>query len=104
MIKENSLAKSGSDGWNAGASSTWALPSGDGYVEFTALETSTRRTLGLKTSGTAAQSYADIDHAIDLNASGIVEVFELGSSRGQFGAYAHGDRLQSRYVRGSFST
>src|SRR5262249_51481565 len=88
------LVKTAADGWNAGASTTQALAGGDGFVEWTALETDTRRTAGLKTGTEAAQSYADIDYAIDLSASGALEVFELGTSRGQVGTYAHGDRLR----------
>jgi alpha-tubulin suppressor-like RCC1 family protein len=94
------LTKTAADGWNAGASSTQIVASGDGYVEWKAIETNTRRTLGLKGSG-SAQSYADIDFAIDLNAQGNVEVFETGVSRGQLGAYAHGDRLRVEIQDGS---
>ena len=92
-VAENGLTKTAADGWNAGASSTRALTSGDGFVEFMAIETNARRSVGLKTSG-AALSYADIDYAIDLGATGQLEVFELGVSRGQVGTYAHGDRLR----------
>ncbi len=93
-VAGNSLTKSAADGWNASASSTQTLDSGDGFVEFTAIENTRRRTVGLKTGTTPAQSYADIDFAIDLNESGVLEVFELGVSRGQVGTYAHGDRLR----------
>lgn len=92
-VSENSLTKTAADGWNAGASSTRALASGDGFVEVTAIETNTRRSVGLKSSG-AASSYADIDYAIDLGATGQLEVFELGVSRGQVGTYVYGDRLR----------
>ena len=92
-VTENSLTKSAPDGWNAGASATRALGSGDGFVEFTAIETNARRAVGLKVSG-AASSYTDIDYAIDLGATGQLEVFELGVSRGQVGTYANGDRLR----------
>jgi alpha-tubulin suppressor-like RCC1 family protein len=98
-MAENGLAKTAADGWNAGASSTRALTSGDGFVEFTAIETNTRRSVGLKASG-AASSYADIDHALDLGATGQLEVFELGVSRGQVGTYANGDRLRIEIQEG----
>ena len=78
-VAENSLTKTAADGWNSGGSSTRALASGDGFIEFTAIETNTRRSVGLKASG-AASSYADIDYAIDLGATGQLEVFELGVS------------------------
>jgi alpha-tubulin suppressor-like RCC1 family protein len=101
-----SLTKTAANGWNAGASATQLIDSGDGFVEWIAIETDKRRAVGLKTGTGAAASYADIDYAIDLNAAGTIEVFELGTSRGQFGSYAHGDRLRIeiqdgivRYVR-----
>src|SRR5262249_10927285 len=96
----SSLMKTAADGWNAGASSARALASGDGFVEFTAIETDKRRTVGLETGTEAVQSYADIDYAIDLSAGGALEVFELGTSRGQVGTYAHGDRLRVEVDRG----
>jgi alpha-tubulin suppressor-like RCC1 family protein len=89
-----SLTKTAADGWNAGASSTRALASGDGFLEFTAVETNTRRAVGLKTGTQPAASFADIEYAIDLSSSGTLEIFELGTSRGQVGTYAHGDRLR----------
>jgi alpha-tubulin suppressor-like RCC1 family protein len=92
-VSENGLTKTAADGWNAGASSTRELASGDGFVEWTAIETNARRSVGLKASG-AGSSYADIDYAIDLGATGQLEIFELGVSRGQVGTYAHGDRLR----------
>jgi alpha-tubulin suppressor-like RCC1 family protein len=98
-VNENSLTKTAADGWNAGASPTRALASGDGFVEFTASETNARRSVGLKASG-AASSYADIDYAIDLGATGQLEVFELGVSRGQVGTYASGDRLRVEIQEG----
>jgi alpha-tubulin suppressor-like RCC1 family protein len=98
-VADNSVAKTAAEGWNAGASSTRALTSGDGFVEFTASETNARRSVGLKESGTAS-SYADIDYAIDLGASGQLEVFELGVSRGQVGTYANGDRLRVEIQEG----
>jgi len=89
----NNLRKTAGDGWNAGAVSTNEITSGDGFAEFVAVETDKRRTFGLD-SGAASQSYADIDFGIDLSAGGVVEVFENGVSKGQFGSYAHGDRFR----------
>jgi hypothetical protein len=44
----NNLTKTADDGWgNAGAVSTQTIASGDGYVEFTASETTSYRLLGL---------------------------------------------------------
>lgn len=92
-VQGSTLTKTGSDGWNATASSSNSIQSGDGWVEFTALETDKERVLGLKSTGSAS-SYTDIDFAIDLTASGTIEIFELGTSRGSYGSYVHGDRLR----------
>jgi hypothetical protein len=44
----NSLTKTAGSGWgNAGASSSQSIASGDGYVQFTASETTTSRMIGL---------------------------------------------------------
>jgi hypothetical protein len=88
----NDLTKTAAVGWNAGAVSTKVLPSGDGYVAFTASEANTLRMLGLS-NGNDDTGYADIDFAIYL-AAGQVQVYEKGTSRGTFGNYASGDFLQ----------
>ncbi|HEY7195240.1 MAG TPA: hypothetical protein VH439_15970, partial [Gemmatimonadales bacterium] len=85
-VSENSLTKSAGDGWNAGAQTTFALASGSGYLEFKAVETNTRRTVGFKSGTGTAQTYADLLYAIDLGATGNVTVFEDGISRGSFGS------------------
>ena len=48
---------------NAGAVSEQQITAGDGYVEFTASETSTSRMLGLP-NGNSNASYTDIDFAL----------------------------------------
>ncbi|MBI4611879.1 MAG: hypothetical protein HY726_23050 [Candidatus Rokubacteria bacterium] len=77
----NSLQKtSGCDGCpDAGATSQQLITAGDGYVEFTASETSALRFAGLSTSnpGTSA---AEIKFAIRLQ-SGVAEVHESGLYR-----------------------
>src|SRR5437899_6826536 len=93
-VQGASLTKTAATGnWDAGATSTNTIASGDGWVEFTAIETTSRRVLGLKGSG-SAQTYADINFAIDLTDTGVVQVQESGVLRGQFGSYSHGDRLR----------
>jgi YD repeat-containing protein len=90
----NNLTKTAGDGWgNAGATSTQAIASGDGYVEFTASDTSTYRMCGLS-NGDSSQNYPDIDFAIYPIAGGYLQVFEGGSLRGTFGTYSAGDRLR----------
>src|SRR5688572_6054365 len=70
-----SLVKTSTSGaWNAGAMSTKAIASGDGYVEFTAVETNKARMAGLS-HGDSNQTNTDIDFAIQLGATGIVQVY-----------------------------
>ena len=93
-VTENNLTKTAGDGWNAAARTSFDLDSGDGYLEFKALETDTRRAVGLRRGTGTATSYADLDFAIDLGTTGTVTVYESGVSRGTFGSYAHGDRFR----------
>jgi hypothetical protein len=89
-VSGNSLTKTAAAGWNAGASSTTALLSGDGYVEFTVSETTTDRMLGLSNKD-VDQNYTSIRFAADLTSSGALLVYEMGVNRGSFGTYATGD-------------
>jgi hypothetical protein len=75
----NSLRKTtGCDGCaDAGAVSTQSITSGDGYVEFTASETTTYRGLGLS-NGNSDTSLPDIDFAVFLTPAGYAEVRENG--------------------------
>src|SRR2546426_5260665 len=77
----NSIQKtSGCDGCeDAGAISQQQILSGDGYLEFTASETTTLRFVGLSVGDTGTGS-AEIRFAIRLQ-SGIAEVRESGISR-----------------------
>ena len=92
-ISSGSLTKTGSAGWNAGAASTAAIASGDGFVEFTASETTTTRACGLADQDTSYDP-AEIDFAIRLQSNGDVRVYESGVLRGTFGTYAVGDRFR----------
>ncbi|HJS58455.1 MAG TPA: hypothetical protein VKA01_10175, partial [Vicinamibacteria bacterium] len=76
-----------------GAVSAQSLASGDGYVEFTASETTTFRMLGLS-KGDTDQNYTDVDFAIYPAAGGTLYVYEKGVSRGTFGSYVTGDKLR----------
>ena len=75
---------------NAGATSVQSIEAGDGYVEFTALETNEERMCGLSVN-TANQGWADIAFAAHLNTGGAFYVVESGASRGYFGDYRSGD-------------
>jgi hypothetical protein len=91
-VNANSLTKTTATGTTSGAVSTQQIASGDGYVEFTASETTTYRMVGLS-NGNTDTSYPDIDFAIDLtpNSGGHFYVFEKGTNRGDFGTYVTGD-------------
>ena len=73
----NSLQKtSGCDGCgDAGAVSIQNIPSGDGYIEFTASETNTNRGAGLS-NGNTNTSLGDIDFAVLLRSNGWAQVYE----------------------------
>ena len=92
-LEGNSLRKTGTSGWNAGAVSTASLASGDGFVEFTATETNTGRMCGLGTSD-SGPSDGDIEFAVQLTSGGDVKVYESGTLRGTYGTYASGDRFR----------
>ena len=90
----NTLTKTAAGGWgNAGAISTKSLSSGDGFVEVTVSETNTHRMFGLGNGDTNA-NYADIEFGFLLVAGGNVQLYESGVSRGNFGVYASGDKVQ----------
>jgi alpha-tubulin suppressor-like RCC1 family protein len=93
-VTENTVTKTDVDGWNAVASATFTLSSGDGYFEFKALETDKRRAVGFRNGAGTGTTYADLQYAIDLGGTGVVTIFESGVSRGTFGTYAHGDRFR----------
>jgi hypothetical protein len=93
-VSANSLTMTAPSGWgNAGASSTRAIASGDGYVEFTATETNRSRMCGLS-KGDTNQTWQDIDYAIYVAGDDTIEIFEAGVYRGDFGTYAAGDRFR----------
>jgi parallel beta-helix repeat protein len=94
LVTGNSLSKTAVTKWgNAGAVSTKFLPSGNGYVEFRVTETNLRRILGLS-NGDTNVTYSDVDFGLYLNLDGLIKVYEKGSLRGTFGAYATGDILR----------
>jgi RHS repeat-associated protein len=90
----NNLTKTAADGWgNAGAVSTQTIASGDGYVEFTASETTSYRLVGLSHTDTN-QSYNTIDYAIYLQPSGTLSGYVGATHLGTLGTYATGDVLR----------
>jgi YD repeat-containing protein len=90
----NNLTKTAADGWgNGGAVSTQTIPSGAGYMEFTASETNTYRLIGLS-NGDSNQTYTDIDFAIYLQPNGILSGYRGATYLGTLGSYATGDVLR----------
>ena len=71
----STLTKTAATGWNAGAASTRALVSGDGFLEFTATETTTTRMVGLSRDNSSAD-WTDIDFGLYLHSNGTVYVVE----------------------------
>ncbi|HEY3303141.1 MAG TPA: Ig-like domain-containing protein [Candidatus Binatia bacterium] len=89
----NSLKESCGGCGNSGAQSLQSIPSGNGYVEFTASETTTQRAVGLS-RGNTDTSRADIDFAIALwngSPSGYVEIYENGVYKFGSVSYVPGD-------------
>lgn len=89
----NSLRKFQSNGaWNGGAAS-YNTVSNNGYLEFTATETNTYRMCGLSTSNVDG-NYTTIQFAWYLRNDGTLQIYESGSSRGNFGSYLSGDKFK----------
>jgi alpha-tubulin suppressor-like RCC1 family protein len=94
-IGPTTLTKTAATAWgNAGASSTRAIASGDGYAEFTVPATAGYAMVGLSDDD-ADWSYGDIDFAFyAYPGTGQLMVYEKGVHRGSFGLYASGDALR----------
>lgn len=94
-VSGNNLTRSGNpDAWNAGAVSTRAIASGNGYVEFTVGEGGTFKMCGLS-NGDTDQNYNDIAFAIYPHANGYLQIYESGVWKTNTGrAYQAGDRLK----------
>jgi hypothetical protein len=88
--------------FDAGAASSQAIPSGDAYVQFTAVEVNTSRLCGLSNGGPpdTDPTFENISFAIDLFKDGHYYVFEQGTKiagpdlNGAFGAYVAGDTFR----------
>jgi hypothetical protein len=89
-INANSLSKLTSDGSWDGNGFSFQSVGNNGYMQMTAAETNKDRMVGLSaTDGNA--SYLSIQFAFFLQSNGIIGIYESGSSRGTFGAYATND-------------
>jgi hypothetical protein len=90
----NTLTKSSATGWgNAGGISAQSIGAGNGFMEFTAVETNTRRMAGLGI-GDSSQSHVDLEFGLLLVENGPVWVYESGISRGQLTTYTSGDTFR----------
>ena len=95
----NSLTKTAATAWgNAGAVSTSQIPPATATSSSPPPKPSTYRMLGLSNGNTNA-SYDDIDFAI-YKYPGQIQVYENGTFKGTFGAYAPGDKLRVAVVGG----
>jgi uncharacterized repeat protein (TIGR01451 family) len=92
-VTGRTLTRSGIPNWNAGAASTRALLSGDGYVEAIASETTTTRMFGLSRDNSGFD-WTDIDFGLYMHSNATLYIVEGGVSRGTFGPYALGDTLR----------
>lgn len=79
--------------WDAGARSVRTVTSGSCYALFTTDEVDKKKVCGLS-SGDTDQTLADVDFAIVLDASGNVEIFENGVSKGVVGTYVAGNTFR----------
>ncbi len=93
-VNGNSIGKSAVEGWgNAGAVSTQAIATGDGYADFTA-DGLGYGMFGLS-HGDTDQSYQDIDYALYIELGpNTIYVFENGVNKGVVGTYTWGDRFR----------
>ena len=97
---ENDLTRSASgNDWDAGASSVERF-SGDGFVEFSTLENTTGKMVGLSIADRDPWDWS-IRYAIHLKADGIVAIRESGDIRdGNVGSYSAGDRFRIQVIGG----
>ena len=93
-VAAGSITKTAPTAWgNAGAASSRGI-NGDGYVEVTLPATPGYAMFGLA-NGDTDQGWADIDFALYTYAgNGKLQIYEKGTYRGSFEAYAPGDKLK----------
>ncbi len=78
--------------WDAGAVSTKAIGSGDGWVESVVEDVGTLRAFGLS-HGNSGEGYGDIDFALYIN-GGTLYAYEGGVQKANLGLVYLGDRLR----------
>jgi len=93
----NTLSKTASTGWNAGATGANQPFQGDGAVEWVASETNTARMVGLSYTN-VDNSYTSLNYALYTNHFGNLYAFESGVNTRTYGAYQTGDVLRVERV------
>jgi len=90
----NLTSTAAAPGWDtAGAVSRAVIASGDGYLQFTTMETNRGKAIGLS-NGDTNQDITDIDFAFLAAANGSLYVFEGGTERTMVGSYTSSDVLK----------
>jgi RHS repeat-associated protein len=93
-VNGNSITKSAAtSAWDAGANSTKAIVSGDGYVEMTINETNKDRFFGLSHSETTA-GYEDVDFSVRAYSNGVAYCYEPASNGAFCGYYGPGTKFR----------
>ncbi|EKJ5334777.1 fibronectin type III domain-containing protein [Vibrio vulnificus] len=92
----NFRKKSNNNVWDGWASSKQTFTGGCS-VTFTAGTTNVGAMCGITTPNMGGASYTDIDFCFYLRGSGVLGIYENGTSRGDFGNYAVGTILTIRY-------
>jgi hypothetical protein len=100
-MKSGALEKSaGRDGaWDAAARSEQTITSGDGFIEFTAIDAGKGIFLGLARNP-AGMDLTTMDFALKLTASGVAEIRELNLYAGET-RYSAGDLFRIAIERGA---
>ncbi len=96
VTTNNNASKITTNGWDASALSNNLVHAG-GYMEFTIPQNNRTIAVGLTPSYTGP-SFANITYAVYLNSSGVLQVFESGTSRGVFGNYVANDVFRISWV------
>ncbi|HKP51222.1 MAG TPA: hypothetical protein VJ183_01075 [Chloroflexia bacterium] len=84
---------SGTDGWNAGTSSTRTIASGEGYVQIKVDSTTGNRAFGLEKDN-LNHSLNDIDFALVMTDNQQLKIYESGIPVGPTSTYTVGDYLK----------
>ncbi|HYP25082.1 MAG TPA: PKD domain-containing protein, partial [Blastocatellia bacterium] len=99
-VEANSVTKTAESMWgNSGAASTQMIHGGDGYVEFTAVQASNERFVGLSNSDPDFH-YRSTNFGIHLNTGRAFYVYEKGQARGYFGDFNSGDKFRVSIING----